>query len=127
MCIKEKIETYCISNADDFKCKIFERCKGTSDEGEIMQNLLAKKQCVKDFCEEPDHEDEFECLALACRQNYDLPPQKLMCIKEACASNGDKKICQKINACQAQNRGELLGVLKVFKCLKSTVFDGVDF
>jgi len=91
------------------------------------QTLSAKKECVKGFCQEPDNTDKFECLALQCRQSYQLPKDRLECIKQACASNGDRQICQKISACEAGNPGGLLGTLKVFKCLLNSVFDGIDF
>ena len=123
MCIKDKVKSYCTSNADDFKCKIFERCKGTPDQGDKKANLLAKKQCVKDFCEEPSNEGKFECLALECRQKF-LPLQKLICMNKACANNEDKQICQKISACQAENQTDFSGVLKVFECLKSSIIAG---
>ena len=109
---------------DEFKCKLFERCKS---EDKLEQSLLAKKECVKDFCQEPDNTDNFECLALECKENYQLPIQKLNCIKQACDSNGDRQICQKISACQKENSVGLLGPIKVFKCLKNSVFDGIDF
>lgn len=115
-CIKEKIATNCESNMDDFKCKLFERCKS---EDEADQT----KQCVKDFCQEPDNKDAFECLALECKQPNQLPRDKLNCIKEACASNEDKMICQKISACAAKNPGGLLGKIIVFKCIQNSVFN----
>jgi len=122
-CIEEKIATYCKANMDEFKCKIFERCTG---EDKVDQKLSEKKECVKDFCQEPANTDKFECLAFDCKQNYSLPPQKLKCIKEACAKNGNKKICEKISACEAENTGNFLGKIKVFKCLRNSVFDGND-
>jgi hypothetical protein len=116
-CITEHIQTYCAANPDNFKCTMFERCK----DGEVV----SKKQCMQDLCKEPDNVDKFECLALGCKQNYEKPPQKLNCIKEACASNEDVNICKKIKACQAENSGPFLGKIKVFKCLLNSVFDSL--
>ena len=116
-CITEHIQTYCAANPDNFKCTMFERCK----DGEVV----SKKQCLQDLCKEPDNVDKFECLALGCKQNYEKPPQKLNCIKEACASNEDVNICKKIKACEAENSGPFLGKIKVFKCLLNSVFDSL--
>jgi len=125
MCIKEKIGTYCEANMDKVKCKIFERCKGDDDDDDI--DVSEKKECVKSFCEEPDNTDRFECLAFDCRENYSVPQQKLTCIKEACVVDDHGKICQKISECETKTGGGLLGKLRVFKCLRNSVLDGIDF
>ena len=121
-CIKGKIEVFCANKTDNFKCKIFERCKDTQNE-----TITGKKQCIKEFCEEPDNTDKFECQALQCKNNYRIPPRKLNCIKEACIDEENVRICQKISQCEAENPGPLLGKIKVFKCLLNNVFDGIAF
>jgi len=122
-CIKVKVQTYCAANAEELKCKMFERCNGSEED------LSNNKDCYKKFCEEPDHANAFDCLALACKENNSKPPQKLSCIKEACSSNGEATICQKISACEANNSGSVfpgLGKIKVFKCLITSVFGGLQ-
>ena len=127
-CIQGKIATYCLTNADDFKCEMFDRCKDDGD------TITSKKECVSKMCKEPANLDRFECLAFSCRENYPLPPQKLDCIKEACEEaeatfeDEDQMICQKIQECEDENQGAgRLGMLRVFRCLLKNVFDGMDF
>jgi len=119
-CINGKVQTYCSANKESVKCQMFESCKGLDGEFEESD------ECVKEFCEDPDNADKFECLAFACKKNNSKPPQKINCIKEACKTNGEARICQAISDCQAANPSLLLGKLKVFKCLITTIFGGLE-
>ena len=94
-----------------------ERC------GEIAEfDAEAGKECVSQFCEEPENENKLECLALFCKENYSQS-EKFYCLKIACTGHGDRKLCKRFNSCEEQNLGMysegfvgMMGKLGFAKC-----------
>ena len=117
-CARAKMNNYCIGNEDDFKCQIAERCADSAQESEE-----AKKECISRFCQEPENENKLECMALFCKASY-KEMERYYCLKIACTSNQNHRICQRIRSCEEENSGMnsvgfvgMLAKLSFAKCL----------
>ena len=117
-CARSKFNENCIGNEDNFKCQVAERCAASAQESEA-----AKKECVSNFCQEPENENKLECMAMFCKANYEKM-ERYYCFKIACTSNQNHKICQRIQSCEENNSGMnsvgivgMLAKLSFAKCL----------
>jgi len=103
-CTQKVNSKYCEDeeNEEKFKCQVRERCGETAEIGEAQFRGEAQKECVSQFCEEPENENKLECLALYCNDNY-FQSEKFYCLKIACTSHGDRKLCKRLDSCEQKN------------------------
>ena len=136
VCSKEKLikctqkanKKYCIGNEDKFQCEIREKCKDVADKG-----ADAKKQCISEFCKDPENENKFECLALFCKYNY-KDMERFYCTKIACTAHQDHKTCKRLVSCEESNPGMnsvgfvgAMAKLSFAKCIMESKLNQAEF